>query len=171
VASFAARSSARDLALDRLPEAGASLEVLLLENLTYGSDDECGPLRPHRHDYHELIWTLKGAGEHLIDGEVSLVEPRTITLIARGRVHVFERARGLSGAVIRFGEELLHGDATASANPSWLAGSRLAHKVSVPAEDVPRLESTIETLAEEIRRTLEASTCSGADRPTRRRRP
>jgi AraC family transcriptional regulator, transcriptional activator of pobA len=149
VASVTAQSSASDLALDQLPEPGASLEVVLLENLTYHSDDECGPLRPHRHDYHELIWTRDGVAEHLIDGAFSLVEPNTITLIGRGKVHVFERARNLNGAVIRFGEELLHGQDTAGASPWWLAGSRLAHKVAVPERDVVRLESIMQTLAEE----------------------
>jgi AraC family transcriptional activator of pobA len=107
---------------------------------------------PHRHDYHELIWTREGSGRHLIDGEVSLVEPNTLTVIGRGQVHVFERAVGVNGAVIRFGGELLYGDATASVNPSWLAGIRVAHEVSVPAEDVALLESLIGTLAEEMGR-------------------
>ena len=94
-----------------------------------------------RHDYHELIWTREGAARAAHRWRVSLVEPNEITLIGRSQVHVFERAHGLSGAVLRFGGELLHGDAIASANPSWLAGSRLLHKVAVPAADVPRLQS------------------------------
>lgn len=40
--------------------------------------------------------------------------PNEITLIGRSQVHVFERARRLDGAVLRFGE-LLHGDAIAIA--------------------------------------------------------
>src|SRR5207253_829890 len=119
---------ASDLTLDRLPEAGPSLDVYLLEDMQIGSGT-ASRREPHRHDYHELIWTREGSGRHLIDGEVSLVEPNTVTLIGRGQVHVFERAQGVSGAVIRFGGELLYGDATASANPSWLVGSRVAHKV------------------------------------------
>jgi phospholipase/carboxylesterase len=59
----------------------------------------------------------------LIDGEVSLVEPNTITLIGRGQVHVLERASGLHGALVWFGEELLHGDPATGANPAWLVGS------------------------------------------------
>lgn len=72
-----------EITVDRLPEAGSSLEVVLLEDARYGSDSDCGPRRPHRHDYHELVWTRCGTGRHLIDGEVSLVEPNTITLIGR----------------------------------------------------------------------------------------
>jgi hypothetical protein len=61
MASRTAETSARDIAFDRLPEAGAPLEVLLLDNVTFHADDECGPFRPHLHDYHELIWTRSAA--------------------------------------------------------------------------------------------------------------
>ena len=147
-----------DLAVDRLPEAGASLEVVLLQDQSYGADTDCGPRRPHRHDYHELIWTRSGTGHHLIDGEVSVVEQGSVTLIGRGQVHVFERASGLNGAVVRFGDELLHGDPAGRANPAWLLGSRGARTVTVPAGDVPRLESLIKTLAAETRRPADSRT-------------
>jgi AraC family transcriptional activator of pobA len=141
-----------DLELDRLPAAGPALEVVLLEGQTYGAAGARGPRRPHRHDYHELIWTRRGTGQHLIDGAVSLVEPNTITLIGRGQVHVFQEARGLDGAVVRFGDELLAGDVATRANPAWLLGSRTARSVTVPEGDVGRLEATIHTLAAEARR-------------------
>ena len=146
----------RDLAVDRLPQAGASLEVVLLQDQSYGADSEGGPRRPHRHDYHELIWTRAGTGRHLIDGAVSVVEPRTVTLIGRGRVHVFERASGLGGAVLRFGDELLHADRLGRANPGWLLGSRTAHTVAVPAGDAARLDSLVATLAAETRRPADS---------------
>ena len=92
-----------EIAVDRLPEEGSSLEVVLLQDASYGADTDCGPRRPHRHDYHELVWTRAGAGRHLIDGDVSHVEPRTITVIGRAQVHVFERASALHGAGVRFG--------------------------------------------------------------------
>jgi hypothetical protein len=74
-----------ELAVDRLPRAGPSLELVALADARFGADSDCGPRRPHRHDYHELIWTRAGTGHHLIDGEVSVVEPSTVTLIGRGR--------------------------------------------------------------------------------------
>jgi AraC family transcriptional regulator, transcriptional activator of pobA len=134
-----------DLAVDRIAE----LEVLLVEDASFGAATGRGPRSPHRHDYHELIWTRRGSGNHLIDGEVVEVRPDTITLIGRGQVHVFERASGLHGAVVRFGDDLLHGDRP---NPAWLLGSRTARTVAVPPGDVPRLEATIESLAAEARR-------------------
>jgi len=145
-----------DLAVDRLPEAGASLEVVVLEDARFGADSACGPRRPHRHDYHELIWTRCGTGHHLIDGAVSVVEPDTVTLIGRGQVHVFERASGLYGAVVRFGDELLYGDPAARANPAWLLGGRGSRAVTVRAGDVARLEAAIGTLAAEARRPADS---------------
>jgi AraC family transcriptional activator of pobA len=147
-----------DLAVDRLPEAGPSVEVVLLEDASFGADTERGPRRPHRHDYHELIWTRCGEGRHLIDGEVSMVKPHTITLIGRGQVHVFETAAGLHGAVVRFGDELLHTEPTARANPKWLLAGSGARTTAVPAGDVPRLEAVIESLAAETRRPPDSRT-------------
>ena len=140
-----------ELAVDRLPDAGPSVEVVPLEDASYGAGTECGPRRPHRHDYHELIWTRCGTGHHRIDGEVSTVEPNTITLIGRGQVHVFEEAVGLYGAVVRFGDELLHSDPTARANPKWLLAGHGARTTAVPAGDVPRLEGVVAALAAETR--------------------
>src|SRR6185436_7834701 len=128
------------------------LEVVMLRDTRFGSDSEHGPRRPHRHDYHELVWTRCGTGRHLIDGEGSDVRPGTITLIGRGQVHVFERARGLTGAVVRFGDELLYGGPAARANPGWLLGGRAERTVEVPPGDVERLEATIAALAAETRR-------------------
>jgi AraC family transcriptional activator of pobA len=129
---------------------------MLVEDGSFGAESARGARAPHRHDYHELIWTRCGTGHHLIDGEVTPVEPDTVTLIARGRVHVFERASGVYGAVVRFGDELLHGDPHARADPGWLLGSRSARAVAVPAGDVPRLEAAIDALAAESRRPADS---------------
>jgi hypothetical protein len=79
VAAVTEQVLASDLTLDRLPEAGPSLDVYLLEAMQFGSATASGSREPHRHDYHELIWTREGSGRDLIDGEVSLVEPNTVT--------------------------------------------------------------------------------------------
>ena len=39
------------------------------------------------------------------------MRPLTLTVIGRGQVHVFAAARGLRGAVVRFGDELVYGGA------------------------------------------------------------
>ena len=146
----------RRLVIDRLPDPLAPIEVKRYDGVAFGTAAEQGPREPHRHDYHELIWTRSGEGTHLIDGRPFTVEPGTVTLIGRGQVHVFEHARDFHGAVVRFGEQLLLAGGTARAHPAWLLSARGERVVEVPAGDVPRLEATIETLAAESRRPPDA---------------
>jgi AraC family transcriptional activator of pobA len=137
----------RDLPVDRLRSGtGSPVEVLLLEGATFGADAQ-GARDPHRHDYHELFWTHAGDGEHLIDGRPWAVRPGTVTLIGRGQVHVLARARGLTGAVVRFGDEVLYG-----ATPGWLLGGRGPRTIDVPEPEAERLGATIASLAAEARR-------------------
>jgi AraC family transcriptional activator of pobA len=130
--------------IDRL---ATPLAVVLLDGAAFGSAVERGARSPHRHDYHELLWTRAGSGSHLIDGERSTVRALTVTVIGRGQVHVFEEARGLSGAVVRFGGEMLF-----EASPAWLVGGRGALTVDVPAGEADAFEGTIRTLAAELQR-------------------
>lgn len=145
----------RDLEVDRLDErAGAPIQVLTLHDAALGADTEHGAREPHRHDYHELVWVREGCGRHSIDHDSVEVLPHTVTLIGRGQVHVFEGASGLSGAVIRFGDEVLHagGGGGGLANPTWLLSARGGRTVSVPDGHVAALESTIAALAAETNR-------------------
>jgi AraC family transcriptional activator of pobA len=132
-----------DISLDTLAHP---LQVVLLEDASFGSDAPQGRREPHRHDYHELIWARRGEGEHSIDGDSAPVRPGTVTLIGRGQVHVFERARRLSGAVVRFGPEMQPD------GPGWLVGERGSRTVAVPPSEVSSLEATIAMLAAETAR-------------------
>ena len=105
---------------------------------------------PHRHDYHELIWVRAGSGQHLIDGEPVPVRPGTVTIIGRGPVHVFEHAEGLTGAVLRFADELLLGDGRVA--PGWLLAGRGGRSVPVPARRGRQLEDALRALAAEAAR-------------------
>jgi AraC family transcriptional activator of pobA len=136
-----------DISVDTLTQP---LQVVLLDDASFGSDGPQGTRQPHRHDYHELIWTRRGDGEHSIDGEPFPVRPGTVTLIGRGQVHVFERARRLSGAVVRFGPEMQ------PEGPGWLVGGRGSRSVRVPPSEVANLEATIAMLAAETARPPEA---------------
>ncbi|MEA2458216.1 MAG: AraC family transcriptional regulator, transcriptional activator of pobA [Thermoleophilaceae bacterium] len=113
---------------------------------------------PHRHDYHELIWVRTGSGQHLLDGEPLPVRPHTITLIGRGQVHVFARAREVNGAVVRFGEELLLGGGAQRATPGWLLAGRGGRTVPVPRGEADRLEASIAALDAEARRPPDGET-------------
>jgi AraC family transcriptional activator of pobA len=136
------------LRVDSLADPDEAIEVVLIDGLEVCSDEAAR--EPHRHDYHELIWARTGEGHHQLDGRKVPVEPGTITLIGRGAVHVFERAHEITGAAIRFGDELLHAGPHSRSDPSWLlvggGGGRVVH---VPPEQMPALEAMIANLAAE----------------------
>jgi AraC family transcriptional activator of pobA len=137
------------IALDRLRDATA-VEAVWLEHARIGA----GRVRePHRHDYHELIWVRSGTGRHLIDGAPVPVRPGTVTVIGRGAVHVFEYAEGLTGAVLRFGDELLLGGRVA---PGWLLAGRGGRTVPVPGREADRLEGALRAVAAEAARPPDA---------------
>jgi AraC family transcriptional activator of pobA len=132
-----------DFPVDQLP---GSLQVVQLEDFAAGAAAERGARAPHRHDYHELLWTRAGEGRHSVDGETFPITPHALTVIGRGRVHVLERAVGFSGAIVRFESELVL-DA-----PAWLVGGRGAMTVEVPPSSVEGLEATIAILGAEAAR-------------------
>jgi len=136
----------RRLAVDRL-RGDEPVEVVWLERARLG---DRAVREPHRHDYHELIWVRAGVGRHLLDGRPVPVRPGSVTLIGRGQVHAFQRARELSGAVVRFGDELLFGDPAARVAPTWLLAGRGGRTVAVPPHEGERLEAVIGALALEV---------------------
>ena len=149
------RRSDRRLTVDRLANRHDPVEVVLFDSLEVGCDGD-SVREPHRHDYHELIWTRDGAGRHMLDDRSVPVVPGTITVIGRGQVHVFERAQGLVGAAVRFGDELLHERPIARADPAWLFAGCGGWNVTVPESQHAALEATIATLAAESAGPLDA---------------
>jgi AraC family transcriptional regulator, transcriptional activator of pobA len=139
----------RELSIDSLTAAGPPLQVAWLRDASFGEMTERGARTPHRHDYHELIWTREGSGLHCIDGKPSAVTARTLTVIGRGQIHVFARGEGLWGAVVRFGDQLLDDRGVAALRGSWAPGASAPPSVPVPAGEVGRLQALIEMLATE----------------------
>ena len=134
-------SDMADLTVDDFAAEADALEVRSLE---LESIDEDEVREPHRHAYHELIWVREGSGRHLIDGEPVDFGPRTLTLIAKGQVHQFERADRVSGVVVRFDDEWLAG------SRRWLFSGGSCSALSVPEADAPRFDALLELLREEV---------------------
>jgi AraC family transcriptional activator of pobA len=129
--------------VDDLPAGADALVVLEFEPMSIGD----GQVRePHRHAYHELIWVREGHGRHLIDGEPVEFGPHTLTLIAQGQIHQFQRADGVSAIVVRFGDEWLSG------SRRWLFSGGSCTAMSVPEEDAARFEALLELLRVETER-------------------
>jgi AraC family transcriptional activator of pobA len=143
------------LTVDRLANRHDPVEVVLFDAFEVGSDGD-SVREPHRHDYHELIWTRAGSGRHMLDHRSVAVAPGTITVIGRGQVHVFERAHGLVGAAVRFGDDLLHEGPIARADPAWLFAGCGGWNVTVPESHHAALEATIAMLAAESAGPLDA---------------
>jgi AraC family transcriptional regulator, transcriptional activator of pobA len=129
--------------VDDLPAEADALEVRSLELESIESDHV---REPHRHAYHELIWVREGHGRHLIDGEPVDFGPRTLTLIAKGEVHQFERAERISGVVVRFDDEWLSG------SRRWLFSGRACTAMSVPDTEAGHFDALLELLREEVER-------------------
>lgn len=136
------------LTVDRLATPHDPVEIVLFDALEVGCDGDA-IREPHRHDYHELIWTREGVGRHLLDNRTVPVVPGTITVIGKGQIHVFERAHGVVGAAVRFGDELLHEGPIARADPAWLFAGCGGWNVTVPESYHAALEATIATLKAE----------------------
>lgn len=129
--------------VDDLPAEADALEVRSIE-LEHIDDSDVR--EPHRHSYHELIWVREGSGRHLIDGVPVEFGPRTMTLIAKGQVHQFERAEGVRGYVVRFGDEWLSG------SRRWLFSGQVCTPLTVPEEDAARFDALLELLRVEVER-------------------
>jgi AraC family transcriptional regulator, transcriptional activator of pobA len=134
-------SDMADLTVDDLAAEADALEVRSLELESIDADDVRDP---HRHAYHELIWVRDGSGRHLIDGEPVEFGPRTLTLIAKGQVHQFERADRVSGVVVRFDDEWLAG------SRRWLFSGGSCSELRVPEADAPRFDALLDLLREEV---------------------
>jgi AraC family transcriptional regulator, transcriptional activator of pobA len=129
--------------VDDLPAEADALQVRSLDLERIDGDEI---REPHRHAYHELIWVREGSGRHLVDGEPVVFGPRTLTLIAKGQVHQFERADRVSGVVVGFDDEWL------TDSRRWLFSGGSCTALSVPEDDAPRFDALLDLLREEVER-------------------
>jgi AraC family transcriptional activator of pobA len=104
---------------------------------------------PHRHDFHEIIWTRSGRGSHLLDGRPVEVGPGTLLIIGRRQVHEYVRARQVEGIALRFDDEL----AWSAAEPytSRLLSRGDERRLAVPPSDVPQLEALLLLIEEKCK--------------------
>ncbi|MEW2811077.1 helix-turn-helix domain-containing protein [Streptomyces massasporeus] len=77
-------------------------------------------------------------------------------LTRRGQIHRFETAQDISGAVIRFGDELLHARPGSPSDPARLFSERGVLTLDVPPEESEHLDAVIRALAAESRRPADA---------------
>jgi AraC family transcriptional regulator, transcriptional activator of pobA len=135
--------------VDDLHAGADALEVIELELRTLDAEDV---REPHRHAYHELIWIRGGHGRHLIDGEPVEFGPHTLTLIAQGQVHQFERAEGVSGLVARFDDGWLGEGLAGDAGRRVLFSSHDCTSLGPPEDEAERFDALLDLLRVEVER-------------------
>jgi AraC family transcriptional activator of pobA len=136
-------------AVDDLRAEKDALEVLEIELASIAE----GEVRaPHRHAYHELIWVREGHGRHLVDGEPVEFGPRTLTLIAKGQVHQFERAESVTAIVARFDDDWLEGGLTEQIWRRSLFSGKACTSLSPPADEAKRFDDLLGLLRVEVSR-------------------
>ena len=129
--------------VDDLRAEPGALEVIQVHLDSLGDGDV---REPHRHAYHELIWVREGSGRHLIDGDPVEFGPRTLTLIAKGQVHQFQRAEDVTAVVARFEDDWL------ASSRRWLFSGRSCSALAVPEEDAARFDALLDLLRVELER-------------------
>ena len=85
-------------------------------------------------------------GRHLIDSDEVEFGPRTLTLIAKGQVHQFQRAEGVSAVVARFEDDWL------ASSRRWLFSGQSCTALRVPEDEAARFDSLLDLLRVELER-------------------
>jgi AraC family transcriptional regulator, transcriptional activator of pobA len=136
-------------AVDDLRAEKDALEVIELE---LASIPEGEVRAPHRHAYHEMIWVREGRGRHLVDGEPVEFGPRTLTLIAKGQVHQFERAEGVSAMVARFEDDWLEGGLSEEIARRSLFSGNVCTSLTPQPDEAERFDDLLGLLRVEVSR-------------------
>jgi AraC family transcriptional activator of pobA len=131
--------------VSRAPWAVGSVHVIPLVDMTRDRAPDMAH-EPHRHDFHELLWTRSGRGEHSLDGHDVVAGAATLLLITRGQVHRYIRSFSVYGASVRFGDELLLG---ADPGPAGASAPSAGWIVRVPDAEFDRVDATMTLLERE----------------------
>ncbi len=65
---------------------------------------------PHRHNFYELFFFVKGGGEHILDFHSIDISDGSIHFVAPGQIHLVQRALDSHGFAILFSRDFFHFD-------------------------------------------------------------
>ncbi len=74
-------------------------QLLQLQIIPLGDDMPYDFKRPHRHEYFEFFFFLKGGGVHFIDFTEYRIEAQQVHLVFPGQIHLLKR-KGATGLII-----------------------------------------------------------------------
>jgi len=96
----------------------SQLPIFRIENFDYGSvvkssDFHYAPTErlkstlpyPHRHDFYQIMWVLKGSGFHIIDSIRYEVKPHTLFFMSPGQMHDLDLSEDTTGHTLSFSQE------------------------------------------------------------------
>jgi len=77
---------------------------ILIEELVYKTNYDFS--KPHRHNYNELFFFVRGSGNHMIDFKNHPIKDNSIHFVSSHKVHCVEREQKSHGYVLMFKNEL-----------------------------------------------------------------
>lgn len=96
----------------------SQLPIIKIENFDYGSvvkssDFHYAPTErlksrlpyPHRHDFYQIMWVLRGSGSHIIDSIRYDVKPHTLFFMSPGQMHDLDLSDDTIGHTLSFSQE------------------------------------------------------------------
>ena len=63
---------------------------------------------PHRHDFFEVLFLLKGSGYHVIDGNKYEIKPPCLFFMSPGQAHKLELSHDIEGYIFIFTSDFYH---------------------------------------------------------------
>ena len=110
------------------------------------------PFRPHRHNFYELFFFVKGGGEHILDFESMDIGDCSLHFVAPGQVHLVQRALESHGYAILFSRDFFHFDLS---NKNFLMDLPFWEHTSIlqiEASDLREFEELFEAMHREYQR-------------------
>lgn len=70
---------------------------------------DIGPMliRPHRHEFYEILWFTHGEGKHYLDLVSYPIDPPIMFFVARNQIHRFDERDDWKGHMLRFSEDYI----------------------------------------------------------------
>jgi len=104
---------------------------------------------PHRHDYFQIIWYIKGSGRCQVDFKEFPIVDNAIHLIHPDQIHLFEDTPEISGYIIVF-KEVFH-ILTEEIRDLFFSGNLFLNHlnympINVPPKFRPKLQSIMDSL-------------------------
>jgi mannose-6-phosphate isomerase-like protein (cupin superfamily) len=78
---------------------------ILIEKLVYQTHYDYS--KPHRHNYNEIFFFIKGKGKHMIDFKTHIIKDNSIHLVSSNKVHKVKRDKKSFGYVLMFNNDFL----------------------------------------------------------------